>query len=59
VEALSGIVAAARKLAMLFWCLLSRGEDYAHRQPSLTAQKYRSSSGATVWSAWSEKPPLS
>jgi transposase len=35
------IVAAARKLAMLFWCLLSRGEDYAHQQPSLTAQKLR------------------
>jgi transposase len=31
------IVAAARKLAVLFWCLLHRGEDYAH-QPSLTAQ---------------------
>jgi len=35
------IVAAARKLAILFWCLLSRGEDYAHQQPSLTAQKLR------------------
>jgi transposase len=35
------IVAAARKLAVLFWCLLSRGEDYAHQQPSLTAQKLR------------------
>jgi transposase len=35
------IVAAARKLAMLFWCLLSRGEEYAHQQPSLTAQKLR------------------
>jgi transposase len=35
------IVAAARKLAMLFWCLLRRGEDYAHQQPSLTAQKLR------------------
>jgi len=35
------IVAAARKLAMLFWCLLSRGEDYAHQQPSLTAKKLR------------------
>ena len=27
------IVAAARKLAVPFWCLLSRGEDYAHQQP--------------------------
>jgi hypothetical protein len=35
------IVAAARKLAALFWCLLRRGEDYAHQQPSLTAQKLR------------------
>jgi hypothetical protein len=31
------IVAAARKPAVLFWCLLHRGEDYAHQQPSLTA----------------------
>ena len=35
------VVAAARKLAALFWRLLSRGEDYAHQQPSLTAQKLR------------------
>ena len=35
------IVAAARKLAVLFWCLLTRGEDYAHQQPSLTARKTR------------------
>ena len=35
------IVAVARKLAVLFWCLLRRGEDYAHQQPSLTAQKLR------------------
>ena len=35
------IVAAARRLAALFWCLLHRGEDYAHQQPSLTAQKLR------------------
>jgi transposase len=35
------IVAAARKLAVLFWCLLTHGEDYAHQQPSLTAQKLR------------------
>jgi transposase len=26
---------------VLFWCLLARGEDYAHRQPSLTAKKLR------------------
>jgi len=35
------VVASARKLAVLFWCLLSRGEDYAHQQPSLTAKKLR------------------
>jgi hypothetical protein len=35
------VVASARKLAILFWCLLSRGEDYAHQQPSLTAKKLR------------------
>jgi transposase len=34
-------VAAARKLACLFWWLLTRGEDYAHQQPSLTAKKLR------------------
>jgi transposase len=35
------IVATARKLATLFWCMLTRGQDYAHQQPSLTAQKLR------------------
>jgi transposase len=35
------IVAAARKLACLFWCRLTRGEDYAFAQPSLTAKKLR------------------
>ena len=35
------IVASARKLATLFWCLLTRGEDYAYQQPSLTARKMR------------------
>jgi transposase len=35
------IVAAARKLGCLFWCLLSRGEDYAFAQPSLTTKKMR------------------
>jgi transposase len=34
-------VATARKLARLFWCLLSRHEDYAFAQPSLTAKKLR------------------
>jgi transposase len=35
------IVAAARKLACLFWCLLTREEDYAYAQPSLTKKKLR------------------
>jgi transposase len=35
------VVAAARKLACLFWCLLTREEDYAYGQPSLTALKMR------------------
>jgi transposase len=55
------IVATARKLAALFWCLLTRGENYAHQQPSLTAKKLRrlelkagadkySQAAAGVWS---------
>ena len=35
------IVACARKLSSLFWCLLTRSEDYAYAQPSLTAKKLR------------------
>jgi transposase len=35
------VVAAARKLAVLFWCLLTREQQYAHQQPSLTAKKMR------------------
>src|SRR4051794_27509482 len=35
------IVATARKLAVLFWCMLRRREDYAHQQPSLTRKKLR------------------
>ena len=35
------IVACARKLACLFWCLLTRSEDYAYAQPSLTRKKLR------------------
>src|SRR6187200_1369062 len=30
-----------RKLAVLFWCMLTRREDYAHQQPSLTKRKLR------------------
>jgi transposase len=35
------VVAAARKLACLFWCLLGREQDYAYAQPSLTRKKLR------------------
>ena len=35
------IVATARKLAVLFWCMLTRSEVYSHRQPSLTRKKLR------------------
>jgi transposase len=35
------IVATARKLAVLFWCMLSRGQDYAHQRPALTKKKLR------------------
>jgi transposase len=35
------IVAASRKLACLFWCMLTREEDYAYGQPSLTRKKLR------------------
>jgi transposase len=34
-------VATARKLANLFWCLLTREQDYAFGQPSLTRRKLR------------------
>jgi transposase len=46
------IVASARKLACLFWCLLTRGEDYAYAQPSLTKKKMRRlelAAGAPRW----------
>jgi transposase len=35
------IVATARKLSVLCWCMLTRGEDYAHQQPTLTRKKIR------------------
>ena len=37
------IVATARKLTILFWCMLTRSQDYAHQQPSLTKKKLRRS----------------
>ena len=35
------IVAVARKLAVLFWHLLTREQDYAFQRPSLTRKKIR------------------
>jgi transposase len=35
------VTAVARKLGCLFWCLLTREQDYAYQQPSLTAKKLR------------------
>ena len=35
------IVAVARKLAVLFWHLLTREQDYAFGRPSLTRKKLR------------------
>ncbi len=35
------IVATARKLTVLFWCMLTRREDYAHQRPALTKKKLR------------------
>jgi transposase len=35
------IVATARKLTVLFWCMLRRGEDYAHQRPALNKKKQR------------------
>ena len=35
------VVATARKLAVLCWTMIERGEDYAFARPSLTAQKLR------------------
>jgi transposase len=35
------VTAVARKLGCLFWCLLTREQDYAYQQPSLTQKKLR------------------
>jgi hypothetical protein len=46
------IVASARKIAGLFRCLLTCGEDYAFAQPSLTKKKMRRlelQAGAPRW----------
>jgi transposase len=36
------IVAVARKMAVLFWYLLTTGQDYAYAMPTVTAKKLRS-----------------
>ena len=53
------VVAAARKLACLFWCLLTREEDYAYSQPSLTRKKLRRLRSRPVRSAARPRPPAS
>jgi hypothetical protein len=35
------VVATARKLAVLCWHMITKGQDYAFQRPSLTAQKLR------------------
>jgi transposase len=35
------VVATARKLAVLCWHMITKGEDYAFQRPSLTAEKLR------------------
>jgi hypothetical protein len=42
----TAIVAAARKLAVLFWCLLTRGEDVADRPEAPAARADRRRAGA-------------
>ena len=55
------IVATARKVTVLFWCMITRGEDYAHQRPALTKKKLsqleltagapaRSKQAAGIWS---------
>jgi transposase len=62
------IVATARKLAILFWCMLTRDQDYAHQQPSLTKKKLRrleitagaprhAGTASGIWSTNPRDPP--
>jgi hypothetical protein len=51
-------VAVARKLAVLFWHLLSRGEDYAYGQPTLTQKKIRQMVGCGLWKDPPSASPL-
>jgi hypothetical protein len=41
----------------LFWCMLTRGQDYAHQQPSLTAKKLRRLELAAGAPSAKESPP--
>jgi hypothetical protein len=50
------IVAAARKLATLFWCLLTREQDYAYARPALTALKLRRLEITAGAPRWKERP---
>jgi transposase len=50
------IVAAARKLATLFWCLLTRKQDYAYGRPALTALKLRRLELTAGAPRWQERP---
>ena len=58
------IVASARKLACLFWCLLTRGEDYAfaHRPTEKKMRRLELQAGAARWQGarhvWSTKRPM-
>jgi transposase len=51
-------VAVARKLAVLFWHLLSRGEDYAYGQPTRTHKKIRQMVGCGLWKDPPSASPL-
>ena len=53
------IVAAARKLACLFWCLLTREEDYAYQQPSLTRKKLGAWRSPPARERYTPRPPAS
>ena len=53
------IVAAARKLASLFWCLLTREQDYAYQQPSLARKSSGVLRSKPAPSATRRRPPAS
>ena len=51
------IVATARKLTVLFWCMLTRSQDYAHQRPALTKKKLRQLE-LTAGAPAGRRPPL-